>query len=98
MSLNAAMNAVIAAIEGRTDLVKEIFRDPNSDIKSIPEVVYRLQKAIDRNMAKGIRHALMQTLTIQPPENKDKDAFFTGVAAVEEYFDKVATGLENKSD
>jgi hypothetical protein len=94
MSLNTAINAVIAHIEGQTDLVKEIFRGPNSDIKSIPEVVNRLNNAVDRAMAKGIREALVKTLDIQPdPKIANRDDFYAGVAVVEGRLIQMADAL-----
>jgi hypothetical protein len=97
MSLNTAINAVIALIEDETDLAKELFRGPNSDVRSIPEVVNRLRRAIDLNMAKGIRRALIDTLKIQPPEGTtaNKEDFYAGVAAAEQHFESVATELEH---
>jgi hypothetical protein len=101
MSLNTAINAVIALIEDQTDLAKELFRGPNSDVRSIPEVVNRLRRAIDLNMAKGIRRALVDTLKIQPPASQDvrhevnKEDFYAGVVAAEQHFESVATELEH---
>lgn len=97
MSLNAAMNAVIALLENRPAVAKEIFRQPGSDV-DISTLTARLNSAIDRRLANELRHALMATLSIQPEglNGSNRDSFYAGVRAVEEKFEKLASTLEGE--
>jgi hypothetical protein len=66
MSLNAALNATVALIEGRTDIAKDILRAPSSDVKDVPGIMARLNRSVDRAAAKAMRNALVASLTVQP--------------------------------
>ena len=66
MSMNRAINATIALIEGRTDIAKEVFRDPTSDVKNVPEVLARLEVVVNKAAAKAIRNGLVRALALQP--------------------------------
>lgn len=99
MSLNSALNAVIALLEGRPSVAKDILRNPLSDIKNVPEVLTRLNSALDRHTAAQVRKALIECLRIQPDSTvefplEERDAFFQGVRAVEELFEKLVAELE----
>lgn len=98
MSLNKAVNATIALIEGRTDIAKEIFRDPTSDVKNIPEIMARLDKAVNKAAAKAIRNGLVRALAIQSDVDYSTKAenlfFYSGMSRVEELFEQIALELE----
>lgn len=96
MSLNAALNATIALIEGRTDIAKDILRSPSSDVRNVPEVIARLNRAVDRAAAKAIRNALMQTLAVQwkAGHGEAEVAFYTGMKAVEDVLEAAVERLE----
>lgn len=102
MSLNKAINATIALIEGRTDIAKEIFRDPTSDVKNIPEIMARLDRVVNKAAARAIRNGLKRTLAIQTgtpatsEDFEDDTAFYFGVSRVEELFEQIATELERE--
>jgi hypothetical protein len=107
MSLNKAINATIALIEGRTDIAKEIFRDPTSDVQNVPEIMARLDAAVEKAAAKAIRNGLIRALAIRPDSKAMKEirtsqsgtlqesSFFSGVNAMEELFGGIAYDLEN---
>ena len=109
MSLNAALNATVALIEGRIDTAREILRDPGSDVKNVPEILARLDRAVDRVAAKTLRVALTRSLAAQPrpPSTSDEEGsvtynfyvegFYTGVAAVEAILEDIASSLEGKA-
>ena len=99
MSLNAALNATVALIEGRTDIAKEILRSPTSDVKDVPMIMVRLNQAVDKTAAKALRNALLRTLAIRPDvlalaNSNQEEAFYLGVDAVESVLEKVAEDLE----
>lgn len=106
MSLNKAINSVVALIEGRTDIAKEIFRDPTSDVQNIPEIMARLDATVEKAAAKAIRNGLIRALALRPdpkmlkdlrqksPDVLQESAFFAGIAAVEELFGGIAYQLE----
>lgn len=106
MSLNKAINATIALIEGRTDIAKEILRDPQSDVRNIPAIMVRLNRVVDLAAARAMRNVLVTALGIQPqlPVEPQKiteanrqayeKAFYDGVSAVEALFSQVVYGLE----
>jgi hypothetical protein len=91
------MNAVIAMLEDRTALAKELLRAPDSDVKNIPEIQLRLQDAVNKQVAKGLRDVLRQALATQPGKDTiDREAFYEGVVAVEELLEAEAETLEGK--
>lgn len=100
MSLNKALNATIALIEGRTDIAKEIFRDPSSDVKNIPQIMARLETVVNKAAAKAIRNGLVRALSIQAGtlngrSNPAEDIpFYTGVSRVEALFEQIAEELD----
>lgn len=106
MSLNKAVNATIALIEGRTDIAKEIFRDPTSDIKNIPEVMARLEAAVNKVAARAIRNGLMRSLAIEVTISELSDissttstldaasGFNLGVTKVEDLFQSIVEELD----
>jgi hypothetical protein len=103
MSMNRAINATIALIEGRTDIAKEVFRDPTSDVKNVPEVLARLEVVVNKAAAKAIRNGLVRALALQPVGIPKKDSaaraenekcFFDGVNSVEKLFGGIAYELE----
>jgi hypothetical protein len=100
MSLNKAMNVVIAVIEERPGVAKDILRHPTSDVKNVPEVLNRLQQAVRKNAANEIRQGLMNCLHIQPRRTsgefseEETNMFFHGVRAVEDLFESLITELE----
>jgi len=103
MSMNRAINATIALIEGRTDIAKEILRDPTSDVKNVPEILARLEAVVDKAAAKAIRNGLIRALAIQPPTWTSKNqpvsaeqAFYLGVNGVENLFGDIVLELERK--
>jgi len=97
MSLNKAMNAVIAMLEGRLSIAKEMLRAPDSDIKNIPDVRIRLQLAVDKQSAKQIRDLLSHCLALEPSKDTiDREAFFEGVVAVESVLEAAVVHLEGK--
>ncbi len=104
MGMNSAMNACVALIEGRTDIAKEIIRAPGSDIRNVPEILARLDQAVNKTAAKALRNALVRTLPIQPDmkairsgktEITPEECFFLGVTAVERVLEQVIFELEN---
>ncbi len=100
MSLNAALNATVALIEGRTDIAKEILRSPVSDVKNVPEIMARLDRAVNVAAARALRNALVRTLAVQPDSKKmskevsKEEAFYLGVKAVEDVLDQVVYELQ----
>jgi hypothetical protein len=103
MSLNKALNATVALIEGNTNIAKEILRDPSSDVRDGSAIMYRLNRAVDRAAARAIRNALVRCLAIQstpqtrsstPNPEYDK-AFFAGVKATEDIMNTVVEELED---
>lgn len=108
MSLNKAINATIALIEGRTDIAKEIFRDPTSDVKNIPETMARLEAAVNKVAAQAIRNGLKRSLAIQVTSqelnqldnpdptapNQAREAFTLGVSRVEDLFQQIVEELD----
>jgi predicted dinucleotide-utilizing enzyme len=100
MSLNKAINSVVALIEGRTDIAKEIFRDPTSDVSNIPDVMARLDAAVEKAAAKAIRNGLIRALAIRPDVKispnvlSPERAFYDGVNAMEKLFGDIAFTLE----
>lgn len=104
MALNAALNAAVALIEGRTDIAREIIRGPGSDVKNVPEIMARLNRAVDRAAAKAMRNTLLNALAIQLPSTIGKkkvesgsfveEAFYEGVKAVEDIVEKAIADLE----
>ena len=101
--MNRAINATIALIEGRTDIAKEVFRDPTSDVKNVPEVQARLEAVVNKAAAKAIRNGLVRALALQPASIPKKDptaraenekCFFDGVGAVEALFSSIVYDLE----
>jgi hypothetical protein len=102
MSLNKAINATIALVEGRTDIAKEVFRAPDSDVKDIPAVVARLEEVVNKAAAKAIRNGLVRALSIQPnvpisalKELRDayEEGFYAGMNQVETLFETIAEEL-----
>jgi hypothetical protein len=91
MSLNNAMNAVIAMLENKPEVAREIFRAPESDIENISDVQAKLYEAVRVLFVKQIKAILKETPKIQSPYNDMalNEAFFAGV-------DKVETELEHK--
>ena len=103
MSMNKAINATIAMIEGRTDIAKEILREPTSDIKNVPQILARLETVVNKAAAKAVRNGLIRALAIQPPVWTSKDqpasaeqAFYLGVGSVETLFGLIADELEER--
>lgn len=100
MSLNAALNATVALIEGRTDIAKELIRAPGSDVKDVPAIVARLDRAVAKTAARALRNALLRTLAIRPDpltlaNATSEEAFYLGVNATELVLEKAAENLEN---
>jgi hypothetical protein len=99
MSLNKAMNAVIAMLDGRLRVAKEMLRAPDSDVKNIPEVQMRLQLALDKQVAKRLRGVLNCALAIEPTQDTiDRQAFYEGVVAVEGLLEGEAERLEGDNE
>src|ERR1017187_8257619 len=105
MSMNRAINATIALIEGRTDIAKEVFRDATSDVKDVPPVLARLEAVVNKAAAKAIRNGLVRALALQPASIPKRDTnaraenekcFFDGVSAVELLFNQIANELEQR--
>lgn len=97
MGVNRALNAVIAMLEDRPKLFKELLRAPGSDVQNATEVETRLRQAIDRYAATQIRTGLMRTLHVMTPgepAGEVKQVFFDGVRAVEEVFETLADELD----
>src|SRR3569833_1012916 len=104
MSLNSALNATVALIEGRTQLAKEILRGPGSDVKNVPKILARLDHAVSKASAQTLRTALRRTLAAQPrpmAQNEEseeyakyEEGFYEGVAFVEAVIESIAEQLE----
>jgi hypothetical protein len=95
MSLNKAMNAVIALIEERPRLARELLREPTSDVNNVPEVINRLRQALRKYAANEIRKVLIECLRTECPLPADQDsAYFEGVRKVEELFEAHIEELE----
>jgi N-methylhydantoinase A/oxoprolinase/acetone carboxylase beta subunit len=109
MSLNKAVNAVIALVENRTDIAKEIFREPGSDIKNIPAITARLDRAVEKAAATAMRNALKRSLAVQLQEPRLKhfmkmagtdtqgaveSAFYEGVDAIERLFEGIVLEMD----
>jgi hypothetical protein len=95
--MNSALNACISLIEGRTDIAKEIIRAPGSDVKNVPEILARLEQAVNRTAAKAIRNVLVRTLSVKPPAfhmESQEEAFFIGVTSIESILDQAVDELE----
>lgn len=101
--MNKSLNAVIALIEGRVDIAKEIIREPDSDVENVPEVLARLDRAVNKTVAKAMRNVLVRSLSVQPPSDSISDsitrsviaeAFYLGVTEVEKIFEKAIEELE----
>lgn len=97
MSLNKAINAVIAVIEERPEVAKGILREPTSDVKSIPEVLNRLRTALNKYAAGEIRQGLLEALHVEPDRDAEShpDTFYSGVRAVETVFEQRIFDLES---
>jgi hypothetical protein len=105
MSMNAALNAIVALIEGNTTIAKEIIRTPGSDVNNVPAIIARLDRAINKTGAVAIRNALVKTLEVRLDEKTLKsikvinappeEIFFMGVTAVETILSDIAYNLEN---
>jgi len=106
VSLNAALNATVALIEGRTDLARNILRSPVSDVKNVPEILARLDRAVRRVAAKAIRNAMIHTLAVRlgpkPDDRSDYDwkvyeeGFYEGVTAAEKVIEDIASSMEDR--
>lgn len=109
MSLNKAVNAVIALVENRTDIAKEIFRGPGSDVKNIPAIMTRLDQAVEKAAATAMRNALKRSLAVQLSETRLKHfvktagtdtqgaieaAFYEGVDEIERLFEKIVMEMD----
>ena len=102
MGMNAALNATVALIEGRTDIAKEIVRSPGSDVKNVPDIMARLDRAVNRAAAKALRNALVRTLAVTAPiwlnnSSDPEEIFYMGVNAVEKVLDDVVAELDDRS-
>lgn len=98
MSMNSALNAAVALIEGRTDIAKEIIRAPGSDVLNVPAIMSRLERAVNKAAAKAISNVLIRSLAIQPTSdiltNKNlSEAFYVGVTSVEKIFEQAIAEL-----
>jgi hypothetical protein len=105
MSINNSLNACISLIEGKPDLCRSFFRDPNSDIKDIGAATSRLYTALDKHTAHEIRSLLVKILGVQPPTTVTEpnvidanwDAgFYYGVRAVENLLGEYLKKLEGE--
>ena len=110
MSFNTALNATIALIENRPEQFKEMLRAPASDVKDLPAVRARLDKALNFYAATKIRVGLMDSLHLTPPESLHVDnrsdipecadlqseAYYAGVRAAEKIFETLIAALEGK--
>jgi hypothetical protein len=96
MSVNHALNAVIALLEDRPAQFKELLRAPESNVQNISEVRARLQTALSRYAATQIRGGLIAALHVTPDGYDETGAriFFEGVRATEEVFETLARRLE----
>lgn len=97
MSLMKAMNAVIALLENRPAVAKEIFRAPESDVKDIGDLELKLEVAVNHRVAKEISESLMATLRLEPPkayDSRDREVFYEGVRAVEQVFENLVQELQ----
>lgn len=100
MSLNNSMNSVIALLEGRPALAKDILRRPTSDVTNVPEVMSRLDRAVNKRVAKELKVILMDLMRLQAPTNYTTDAceyFYEGVAAVEAQLELFVVQYEGSS-
>lgn len=103
MGMNAALNATVALIEGRTDIAKEIIRAPGSDVNNVPGIMSRLERAVNIAAAKALRNALIRTLSIVPDpkvlakHKSQEETFYSGVAAVEAILERVVVELEGEA-
>jgi hypothetical protein len=95
MSMSTALNAVIAMLEDRPALFKELLRAPESNVRDITAVEARLRRAVNRYAATQMRTGLMKSLHVTPPSGEqDQVAFFAGVRATEEVFETLAETLD----
>jgi hypothetical protein len=100
------LNATVALIEGRTELAKEILRGPGSDVRNVPEILARLDRAVNGVAAKTLRAALLRSLSAQPDPRRSgveldeysmyEQGFYTGVARVEAILEDIASSLEQR--
>jgi hypothetical protein len=108
MSLNNSLNACISLIEGKPDLCRSFFRDPNSDIKDIGAATSRLYTALDKHTAHEIRSLLVKILSIQEipgngllyatnnPHQVFTEGFYEGVRSVENLLGEYLKKLEDQ--
>lgn len=95
MSVNRALNAVIAFLEDRPAQFKELLRSPDSNVTNLSVVGCRLRAAVNQYAATQVRGGLMSALHVEPPNSvQDTTAFFEGVRAAEEVFETLAQKLE----
>lgn len=103
IGMNAALNATVALIEGRTDIAKEIIRSPGSDVKDVPSIMWRLERAVNRAAAKALRNALVRTLVVTPDpkllakQSSPEEIYYMGATAVEKILDNVVDELERNN-
>lgn len=104
MSMNKALNAVIALVENKPDIARAYFRDPNSDILNVGEATARLYSALDHRFAIELRMLLVKLLEAEPssmtklkPETKGPyiDGFYDGVRQVEQMIERLLVKLES---
>lgn len=91
-----ALNAVIAMLEDRPALFKELLRAPGSNVKDLTSAEQRLRRAMCRYAATQIKVGLMQTLHVLPPDSgpEYQEGFLNGVRAIEGVFEALAKTLE----
>lgn len=92
MSMSTALNAVIAMLEDRPKLFKELLRAPDSNITDITAIECRLRRAVNRYAATQIRAGLMKTLRVTGEGHGPE--FVDGVRAIEEVFEQLEHELE----
>ncbi|TSA40104.1 hypothetical protein D4R30_00195 [archaeon] len=95
--MNTALNAVIAMLEDRPALFKQLLRAPDSDVKNLTAVEARLRKAVNRYAATQVRAGLMQTLHVTPSDLQSQEYFFAGVRNTEAIFETLAEKLEGST-
>ena len=103
MGINSALNAVIAMLEDRPALFKELLRAPGSDVRNLTAVELRLRAAVKKYAATQIRTGLTQSLHVVPPiadddSGEQTQSFYAGVRATEEVFERLVVSLDEANN
>jgi hypothetical protein len=95
--MNKLLNALLALIENRPQVARELLRSPELKINSLSDIVARINSAIVTANTKYnelvLKSILRESLSIEIPEITDAnrqyvDAFVAGVTAVEEIIEE----------